>query len=355
MLIGHMQHNARDPFRDHSHGRIYRVTYPSRPLVKPAKVDGASIAGLLGNLALPEYRTRYRTRRELRERDPVEVTNAAIKWASTQSNERLKLEALWVTWGADRVDENLLAELLASQDHKIRSAAVRVARYNEHKLKNLVQILSSAANDDHGRVRLEAITAVTYLPVDQGVAVLSIAKAKEVDSYMKQSLEFADAIFAGEAVKEEKEKVVVAPKHLSKGDAKLFVKGGAIYARDGYCMTCHQANGEGLPDAGFPPLSGTKWALEDHDRLIKLSLKGLMGPIEVKGKKYLGQVPMTAFGGLLNDEEMASVLTYVRNSFGNKASAIEADQVKKVRAEMKDKADMLSPDELLKLHPHSKK
>ena len=355
MLIGHMQHNARDPYRDHEHGRIYRVTYPSRPLVKPAKVDGASIAGLLGNLALPEYRTRYRTRRELRERDPVEVTNAAIKWASTQSNERLKLEALWVTWGADRVDENLLAELLASQDHKIRSAAVRVARYNEHKLKNLVQILSSAANDDHGRVRLEAITAVTYLPVDQGVAVLSIAKAKEVDSYMKQSLEFADAIFAGEAVKEEKEKVVVAPKHLSKGDAKLFVKGGAIYARDGYCMTCHQANGEGLPDAGFPPLSGTKWALEDHDRLIKLSLKGLMGPIEVKGKKYLGQVPMTAFGGLLNDEEMASVLTYVRNSFGNKASAIEADQVKKVRAEMKDKADMLSPDELLKLHPHSKK
>jgi len=64
---------------------------------------------------------------------------------------------------------------------------------------------------------------------------------------------------------------------------------------------------------------------------------------------------MTAFGGLLNDEEMASVLTYVRNSFGNKASAIEADQVKKVRAEMKDKVDMLSPDELLKQHPHSKK
>ena len=355
MLIGHMQHNARDPYRDHEHGRIYRVTYPSRPLVKPAKVDGASIAGLLGNLTLPEYRTRYRTRRELRERDPVEVATAATKWASTQSNERLKLEALWVTWGADKIDADLLAELLASQDHKIRSAAVRVARYNEHKLKNLAQILSRAAHDDHGRVRLEAITAATYLPIDQGVAVLSIAKAKEVDSYIKQSIDFADAIFAGAAVEAEKEKVVVAPKHLSKEDAELFVKGGAIYAREGYCMTCHQSKGEGLPDAGFPPLSETKWVLGDPDRLIKLSLKGLMGPIEVKGKKYLGQVPMTAFGGLLNDEEMASVLTYVRNSFGNKASAIGAAQVKKVRAETKSKVDMFNPDDLLKQHPHSKK
>ncbi|RZL06270.1 MAG: polysaccharide pyruvyl transferase family protein, partial [Pedobacter sp.] len=56
VLVGHMQHNARDPLRDHVHGRIYRITYPSRPLVKPAKVDGASINELLDNLKLPEYR-----------------------------------------------------------------------------------------------------------------------------------------------------------------------------------------------------------------------------------------------------------------------------------------------------------
>ena len=53
-LIGHMQHSARDPNRDHEHGRIYRVTYPSRPLVEPAKIDGASIPQLLENLKLPE-------------------------------------------------------------------------------------------------------------------------------------------------------------------------------------------------------------------------------------------------------------------------------------------------------------
>ena len=95
-LIGHMQHNARDPNRDHKHGRIYRVTYPSRPLVKPAKIHGASIEELIGNLQLPELRTRYRTRRELRGRDSDAVAQAVTAWAQGK-DERLQLEALWVT------------------------------------------------------------------------------------------------------------------------------------------------------------------------------------------------------------------------------------------------------------------
>ena len=61
---------------DTSHGRIYRVTYPSRPLVKPAKVAGATVAELLENLKLPEYRTRYRTRRELAGHPATEVLPA---------------------------------------------------------------------------------------------------------------------------------------------------------------------------------------------------------------------------------------------------------------------------------------
>ena len=350
-LIGHMQHSARDPLRDHEHGRIYRVTYPSRPLVKPAEVDGASIDQLLANLTLPEYRTRYRTRRELRERDGVKVAKAASAWAAKQNNHRLKLEALWVTWGADQVDADLLNELSNSKDHRIRAAAVRVARFNEHKLANLTEILSRAANDDHGRVRLESLAAASYLPANQGLAVLAIAEAKGIDSTMKQSFEFAANVFSGSAVKGEVAKKVTAPKHLSKEDAVRFVKGAEVYGREAHCTTCHQADGKGLPGSGFPPLNGTKWAQGDSNRLIKLTLKGLMGPIEVAGKKYPGQVPMTPFESLLNDEEIASVLTYVRNSFGNNASAIRPDDVKKVRDEIKGKQGLYSPDELLKAHP----
>ncbi len=351
-LIGHMQHSARDPLRDHEHGRIYRLTYPSRPLVKPANIDGASIPELLENLKLPEYRTRYRTRRELREHDGAEVAKAAAAWATEQTDQRHKLEALWVTWGADEIDKALLSELLGSEDHRVRAAAVRVARFNDHKLDNLTEILSDAAHDEHGRVRLEAITAATHLPAEEGVAVVTIAKTKGVDPYIEQSLQFAESIFSGEIVEGEKAEIVIAPKHLNKSEAQLFVRGAEIYAREGHCTTCHQPNGEGLPDAGFPPIAETRWVVDDPDRLIKLTLNGLMGPIEVKGRSYPGQVPMTPFGMMLNDEEIAAVLTYVRNSFGNKASAIEPKQVGKVREETKDKVGLYTPEELLKQHPH---
>lgn len=116
-------------------------------------------------------------------------------------------------------------------------------------------------------------------------------------------------------------------------------------------MTCHQSDGGGLSASGFPPLAGTKWVTGSDERLIKLVLNGLHGPIEVLGHKYGGQVPMTPFGGMLKDDEVAAVLTYVRNSFGNKASAVSPEKVKEVRASTKGKTGFYSPDELLKQHP----
>ncbi|MNI72434.1 hypothetical protein D3C73_1283750 [compost metagenome] len=76
-----------------------------------------------------------------------------------------------------------------------------------------------------------------------------------------------------------------------------------------------------------------------------------MGPIEVNGKKYPGQVPMTPFGGLLKDQEVAAVLTYIRNSFGNKGTAISPEKVKAIRKAIQNKKDFYSPEQLLKEHP----
>jgi mono/diheme cytochrome c family protein len=76
-----------------------------------------------------------------------------------------------------------------------------------------------------------------------------------------------------------------------------------------------------------------------------------MGPIEVLGKKYPGQVPMTPFEHMLKDDEIAAVLTYIRNSFGNKAEPILPDQVAKIRAAKKDFYGLYSPETLLSEHP----
>ena len=351
-LIGHMQHSARDPLRDHAHGRIYRITYPARPLVKPPQIAGASIEQLLENLKLHEYRARYRTKRELRGRDAAKVVSAASAWAAQQSDDRHKLEALWVTWGADQIDQNLAKELLNSDDHRIRAAAVRAIRFNDHQIADHKSWLMQAAQDSHGRVRLEAITAASRLDRQTGETILTAAEAKGIDDHMFISFEHAKAALAGDFLpKANRGNEHRAPKHLESGDAKRFLQGAEIYERDGYCATCHQPDGKGLPDVGFPPLADTQWALGDPDRLIKLTLKGLMGPIEVKGKAYPGVVPMTQFEGLLKDDEMAAVLTYIRNAFGNKASPIRPGQVRRVRAEVEDKNGLYNPADLLEEHP----
>ena len=354
ILIGHMQHNARDPYRDHVHGRIYRITYPSRPLVTPARIDGASIPELLDNLKLPEYRTRYRTRRELRARNKDEVLNQLRSWAenldkSDPDYEHHLVEGLWVSWGLNQVDETLLRQLLQANDFRARAAAVRVLRYAGHQVASLGDYLIQAAQDDHGRVRLEAIVAASWLEPDKGIPIVQEAGRKPMDEWIVHAYETALAHLNGRSVQEAKEEEVVT--HLKGPDRDLYLRGKELYERDGYCITCHQADGHGLDPSGFPPLSGTEWVMGSPDRLIKLTLHGMMGPREIKGKTYPGNVPMTPFGGLMNDEEMAAVLTYVRNSFTNRASVITPEKVKQVRIETEDKKGFYTAEDLLAQHP----
>lgn len=357
ILIGHMQHNARDPLRDHSRGRVYRITYPARPLVVPAPIAGATVEVLLDHLKLAEYRTRYRTRRELRGRNAAEVLAKLKTWvakldSSDPRYEHHLLEGLWVSWGLNRVDQPLLRRLLNAQDYRARAAAVQVLRYTGHQVPDQARLLLQAARDENSRVRLVAIVAASWMGKEKGLPILAEAAKKPLDDWMRPAHEAAVAHLNGQAVKKAKEVAVTS--NLKGAELELHTLGREIYAREGYCITCHQPDGKGLTASGFPPLAGTKWVQGSEERLIKIVLKGLMGPIEVNGKTYPGQVPMTPYGGLLNDREVAAVLTYVRNSFGNQAPAILPEQVKKVRAAIEDKTDFYSPQQLLKDHPMEK-
>ena len=357
ILIGHMQHNARDPLRDHSHGRVYRITYPSRPLVTPAKIDGASIETLLDNLKLPEYRSRYRTRRELRGRNVNEVLPKLTAWlAGLDKNdpryEHHLLEGLWVSWGMNKVDQNLLKRVLKSPDYHARAAAVQVVRYTGHQLGNQADLLMQAARDENSRVRLDALVAASWIGKEKGLPILAEAAKKPMDEWMIHAHETAVAHLNGKGVNKVKDEVVKSK--LKGEELALFNRGKEIYAKEGYCATCHQPDGRGLSASQFPPLTGTKWVSGNEDRLIKIALKGLMGPMDVDGKIYPGQVPMTPFGGLLKDDEIAAVLTYVRNSFGNQATPITPAQVKKVRAATVAKKDFYTPTQLLNEHPMEK-
>ena len=97
----------------------------------------------------------------------------------------------------------------------------------------------------------------------------------------------------------------------------------------------------------------------NEDRLIKIVLKGLWGPIEVAGQQYdptKGLPPMTGFEGILTDEEIAAVITYTRIQFGNKkvlSKIVDPADVARVREEVKDKAGFYMVEEILEMHPHN--
>lgn len=97
------------------------------------------------------------------------------------------------------------------------------------------------------------------------------------------------------------------------------------------CAACHGQNGEGSPIA--PPIAGSEWVMGPISNLIRIQLRGLQGPIMVKGTEYNIPGGMAAHA-YQTDEQIAAVLTYVRNSFGNKASAVKAEQVAALRSEV---------------------
>jgi mono/diheme cytochrome c family protein/glucose/arabinose dehydrogenase len=300
VIIGHMQHNIRDPNRDHKHGRIYRITANGRPLQKDVPVAGQSIEKLLDNLKHPVNGIRERSRAELSAHPADKVIAATAKWvkqfdAKKKEDAHHLLEGLWIYQRLDVQNYPLLNALLASPEPH----AVNAAKVVEHYW-----------------------TGKADLPAPRG--------KKKPQKWSR-------------------------PKGLDKSitDAE-FKLGHEVYKREAHCATCHQENGRGL-DKMYPPLKGP-WVTGDQERLIKLALHGLMGEIEVEGKKYgkAGMPPMTPFKDLLSDKELAAVLTYVRNSFGNKAPKIEAATVAKVRASVKGRTMFWDPADLLKAHPIKK-
>ena len=111
-----------------------------------------------------------------------------------------------------------------------------------------------------------------------------------------------------------------------KASDEQMKRGAAVYART--CIACHQPTGLGLPPV-FPPLANAPIVAGNPELPVKFILQGLMGPITVNGMTYNSMMPPVAG---VSDADIADVLTYVRQSFGNKANAVTADQVKAIRA-----------------------
>lgn len=188
-LIGHMQHNLRDPNRDQEHGRVYRVVHDGRPLSQPPAIAGTETIRLVELLAHREDRVRYRVKLELSARPRDEVIAAVDAWvagltSTGEDREHDLLEALWTKQFHGAVDLTLLEQVLKSPDPRARAAGVRVLWAWRERIPDALDRITDAANDEHPRVRLEAVRAASFFDRAEAIEAVIVAQRHPSDYYL---------------------------------------------------------------------------------------------------------------------------------------------------------------------------
>ncbi|TWT91293.1 PVC-type heme-binding CxxCH protein [Stieleria varia] len=188
-LIGHMQYSQRDPNRDHTHGRVYRMINTKKPLLPVVDYSNASIRMMLDDLRVPELRTRYRIRRELRARDRAEVLATVRRWAAEQTDALQLCEAMWIQESFRELDPSLLARILSESDYRARAAAINAITNERDRVDGFHDYLAAAVKDPHPRVRLEALRGISFLETPDATELALAVSDQPMDHWLEYTME----------------------------------------------------------------------------------------------------------------------------------------------------------------------
>lgn len=228
-LIGHMQHNMRDPNRDDQHGRVYRVTYPGRPLVEPVRLTGKTIPEVCEAFYAQENSTRYRARIELSGRPTDDVVREVLAWAARRdvrkpADAQALLECAWV-FEEQRVPQpELLATLMQAAEPRVRAAAIRTLKHWSGSVPQWRQLLLAAAADESALVRAEAVKTAVEYPAAESAEAIFIVAGQPTDAELDTVLKYAVSELA---IPQLLETMVASDKPLSPAAIAYAVKNGS--------------------------------------------------------------------------------------------------------------------------------
>lgn len=275
----------------------------------------------------------------------VDLVAAAL---ANRAAEHIAIQDGLISGLAGRELENFAALLKQPAAYsKTLPAALLRCVFSERKPERIEQALSIIAALP---LRSQQVTLLGSLtahptvtakrPVKLAGEPASLAKlSKSKDAAMVKAL----AWFKSTVVWPGKPGVIVPTvKALTNEQQLLFDSGKQTYA--GLCTACHQPTGKGLEGLA-PPLADSEWVNGDPERIVKVIMHGLRGPIKVKGVAYSYDMPAAGF---LTDEQIAGVLTYIRREWDHEAAPVPVDLVQKIRAETKGRTDAWTEPELLK-------
>lgn len=327
-------------------GRIYRLVHKDhkRDTTQPRMFDQKAIE-LIPYLSHPNGWWRDTAQKLLVLRRDA-ATIAPLKTLAGAGESPLgRLHALWTLEGMDVLDEALLTARMEDADPRVRAAAVRISeRLIQQGNTTILSKISQAAADKDPNVSIQVMLTAQYTQMKELDAIVNTATAAhpKSDAVVQITKSYSDRIIA---MRDQAERDAELAKR-----SKLF-KEKMTRAETTYktlCFVCHGPDGKGAPTPGLadmpmaPSLVNSERVLGSKERLVRIILHGLVGPVD--GKTYLQ--PMIPMGN--NDDQwIADIATYIRNSFGNQASLVEPREVKVIREASKARA---TPWTLKELH-----
>ena len=258
-----------------------------------------------------------------------------------------RVHALWALEGLNAATPSLLSDKLSDADPRVRQAAIRVSEpFLTEGNEEILKIFEKLENEKDADVATQAINSIAYSDTKSDAMIDLVEKL--IESHQDKPI-FKNIADNQKSLAAEAARLAEQRRHDAKF-GKQMEQGAVIYKQ--LCFACHGADGKGAPMAGQkgmtlgPPLPGSPRVLGSGGSLVRTLLHGQTGPLD--GKTYPGQMlPL----GSNDDEWIAAVATYIRNSFGNKAAPVTEEFVAGIRKQSEDRLLPWTEEELEKLEP----
>jgi mono/diheme cytochrome c family protein len=333
-------------------GRIYRLRWTENELSKQPNLLTKTATELVNELSNPNGWWRDTARRLIIEKNDKSTATSIQNLIKTTTDHKVKINALWTLHGLDAISLESIKLGLSDEHTKVKVAAIAVSENLPASDKaSLTTILSGIATSNY------EVALQTAISIDHTNEAISFPVLKNILAKYQDKKHTIQAVISGlrNKTKLDAFKAFISSvpnqkftskiktrnnpnatksnfKKLKKGDQDAYKRGEAIFNGKAACFGCHGKDGLGIDNMG-PTLSSSDWVTGNKERLIKVLLHGLSGPININGKtvKTTMIMPGMANNPSLSDEDLAAVSTYVRNNWGNTASPIKTIDIKKLR------------------------
>ncbi|MFT5522938.1 MAG: mono/diheme cytochrome c family protein/glucose/arabinose dehydrogenase, partial [Pirellulaceae bacterium] len=330
-------------------GRIYRIDHTTTKRGPQPKMLDETPAQLLAHLSHANGWWRSEAQKLIILHGDKSIVPALEQLVRSGTNPLGKLHALWTLEGLDAVSNEVILDGMADSDSRVRAAAMRISEGPMEKDRSFDKQIQTLAKDATPDVAIQVVLSVSRGGHPDAEAITNEIIATNQDNPAVSSIanQFRSKMAAILAERKRIEEV----RRRNAVLAESMLHGKTTFTT--LCITCHGPDGKGLPSPDkkdlmlAPPLAGSPRVVGHKERLTRILLNGLIGPVDDKTFSAGLMLPM----GANDDQWIADVANYVRNTWENKAPLVEASDVKRIREESKSRIGPWTLRELKRFDP----